>query len=238
MAEIIPSPGLVGRVYAIPKDTWLAIAQRVSQVLQIVQIGSIITQYIPNYPLLLSACQLWRNNTFPLLIADAAQTAMFANQAAATLIKLSGDLSGLSPDDLVPDPVKFIFRVEFAALAETAGELGSVIDKLAGEVANFVEQNRLADQAIAQLVGRLPPDWPGLVAIAGPIMSLDNGLIDMQGGWAIIAQALSAASSEHVEITIAALLAIDIKLAVTQWLELVEAVKSFEAMVATLAAPG
>jgi hypothetical protein len=116
--------------------------------------------------------------------------------------------------------------------------LGSVIDKLAGEVANFVEQNRLADQAIAQLVGRLPPDWPGLVAIAGPIMSLDNGLIDMQGGWAIIAQALSAASSEHVEITIAALLAIDIKLAVTQWLELVEAVKSFEAMVATLAAPG
>lgn len=229
MTDIIPRPGSAGRLFTIGPEAWSAIDARVAVVIDDRAIAAEISRIVPNYAWLLEASLQWRSSTFPGLVAEAAQVAMFAGQAAQTLSDLAASLRGLRPGDPLPAPVRFIVTVQFGALAETAVGLRSIIDRLGAAIDAFVRQNREADKALQAVVAPLGPGWRSL---AGPIATLEGATAQVRAGWATIAATLTRAAAGKVALTSATLLALDIRAAITAWSGLEREAAAFAARLA------
>jgi hypothetical protein len=166
--------------------------------------------------------------TFPGLRAQAVSTNLFATQAAKVLGQLTGDLVGLSPGDPVPQAATFIIRVQFKALAQSAGEEATTAAGLAQDVQAFVAANRAADAALEQL------PLGGWAPVAGPIATLESAMTDVQGSWGPISSQLAAAADGTLEITTAGLLSSNVQEGITFWQGLAGAAAAFDGMASKL----
>lgn len=228
MSVDIPGAGTIGSVFSIPANDWTAMNARAAVVVADQNIAPEISQYIPNYPALLAACQQWPAQTFPGILAQAYETSVFASQAAKTLGELATDLAPLKPSDPLPQPITFIFTVQFAALRDSAGSQQTNAATLTNVFSAFVTENATADQALAAIANQLGPEWQ---SIAGPTGSLDAAMQAVQSGWGALATAFGAAASSQPTLTTAALLALDLQSVIASWTALSTEATSFISMV-------
>jgi len=206
MNVVLPTAGSVGSVFAIPRDDWSKIQNRVAVMLQ--GQPEELAPYIPNIEALVSVCQRWQSETFPGLLSQAVDTNQFATRAAQTLTDLSTELKPLKPDDPLPHSITFIFNVQFAALRDMAVQHAATVDALTPQINAFVAENRAADAALEQLLGEV---------VEAAFSSLEDALSEVQGGWSQIATELGAAASSQVTLTTADLLALDVQSAIASW---------------------
>jgi hypothetical protein len=221
-------PAGLSSPYLVAQSDWIAIDNRVTLVIEMQQIATVIKQYIPNYPDLLDVCTAWRETTFPDLIAQAVTTNLFATNAAQTLERLSAELAGLTPTDPVPDPVRSIIRVQVKALAQSAGQQAAASAGLQQPIAAFVSANRATDAALRET----PLD--GWSSVAGSISSVEGAMANVQQSWASISTRLAAASGDQVQVTATDLLSIDFQAAIAGWTALGNAAAAFDSMVSGL----
>ncbi|MCL2394430.1 MAG: hypothetical protein FWC87_07035 [Acidimicrobiaceae bacterium] len=225
--EFPEGAGLVPQ-YAVPASDWAIINERAALTVEMQGVASELEQYVPNYPVLLQACTLWRSVTWGALITQAVDTELFGNDAAAVLEQISSDLSGVGPNDPVPASISFLTTVQFQALAKTAGELGGAASKLAGGIAGFVAANRDADASLE----KFPLDgWP---TIGGPIDSVERAMAGLQQSWGAIVSQLKAPSGGESKITTAGLLASNLSAAISSWDGLAKDARSFVSMASDL----
>jgi hypothetical protein len=177
-------------------------------------IANLVSQYVPNYSRLLAVCQQWNSQTLPGLVSQSVETNLFANQAASILTRLGTELQPLKPSDPLPDSIGFIFRVEFAALQQSAGKLSAASSQLGPQIGSFVAENRAADAALEHVISPLGPGWEG---VEGPIASLEQAMQDVANGWSAVQTAFGAAASSQADLTTAALLALDVQTAIKSW---------------------
>jgi hypothetical protein len=228
MAVVIPSAGQVGNLYTIPQSDWIAINGRVAVVIEAQGIANLVSQYVPNYSRLLAACQQWKSQTLPGLVSQSVETSLFSNQAASILKKLETELQPLKPSDPLPDSIKFIFSVEFAALQQNAGNLSTASSKLSPQIATFVAENHAADAALEHVISSLGPGWEG---VEGPIALLEQAMSDVANGWSAVQDAFGTAASSQADLTTAALLALDVGTAIKSWYAVAATAVAFDSHV-------
>jgi hypothetical protein len=228
MAVVIPSAEQVGSLYTIPQSDWVAINGRVAVVIEAAGIADQVSQYVPNYDRLLAACQQWKSQTLPGLVTQSVEANLFASQAASILTKLETELQPLKPSDPLPDSIRFIFRVEFAALQQNAGKLSATSSQLSPQIGSFVAENRAADAALERVISSLGPGWEG---VEGPIVSLEQAMSDVANGWTVVQSAFGIAASSQADLTTAALLDLDVQTAINSWNAVASTAAAFDSHV-------
>lgn len=214
MSVALPVAGTVGSLYTIPQSNWIVIKDRAAVVIEDQPLAQEIIRYVPNFDALVAVCKQWLSHTFPGIVAQAVDTSAFSLQAAKTLTELSQDLRPLKPNDPLPDTIRFIFTVQFAALHKTATEQIATCHTLASQTNDFVNQNRAADRALDTIIGQLGPAWQ---PIGGPLGAFETAMGDVQQGWTSVAAAFAAAASTPTTLTTAQLLALDVQAAIESW---------------------
>lgn len=224
----LPLPDGLAAPYAVPAKDWKAIEDRLSIAIEAEGISAEIERYVPNYRTLLAVCTAWRDSTFPALLAQAFTVELFAKKAASVMTELSGLLTNLTPADPVPEPVRFLIRIEFAALAQSAGEGAEKASKLEGAVQAFVAANQETDDALEEVpLG----DWH---SIAGPIGALESGINSISASWSPVAAQLHEVAETTLTITTAELLSSNLAEAIGAYQLLASEASAFIAIASQL----
>src|ERR1044072_1846691 len=97
----------VTQLFTVPESDWTTMNKRVGVVEFSKGIADQISQMLPKFPQLVTACDLWMSTTFPGLVSHAQALAAYADHSTQQFTALQGALAALGPNtNPLPDSVK------------------------------------------------------------------------------------------------------------------------------------
>lgn len=217
MPAIQLSDPSVGSLFTVPESNWTAISKRVGITVLASAIAPIIGRTLADFPKLETACQAWRNATFPGMVGLSADIGTFATTAAADLKSLQGPISQLNPGDAVPASTAKLVQTTLGKLAQNMLPLNTQCNALNTQVQSFATENQIVDGQVQNYVKYLGPNWQSLTSDV-PAVEAATGLVE--GAWKAISNDFNAVATGAIPITTALLLSLDLQSAILAWTNL------------------
>jgi hypothetical protein len=209
----LTTPAL-GSLFVISESDWTAISKRVGLVVLAAQIAPIIGRTLLDFPALETACQAWKNTTFPALVTQSGAIRDYAGKATQSFTSVQQAIANLKPDDPLPAAIRTTAQNAITALATGTTALSQSTDNLATQIKAFMTENQVVDAQVAAYVQALGPQWQSL---APRTAVLENALGLVRGRWKAIADDLDLIASGKIDLTMALLLSLDIQSALLAW---------------------
>lgn len=205
----------VTQLFTVPESDWTAINKRVGVTEYAKGIASEISQMLPKYPELVTACDLWMSTTFPGLISHATALANYADQSTQQFTDLQNALAALgTKTSPLPSAVQSQAQSALNNLQQTSKSLGAEFNTLSQQVSDFASINSQVDEEITHYKSQLGPWW---ATIGEKISTVDNATGHVKGVWLAINSDLQSALSGQLDITDSFLMGLDIGVALSAW---------------------
>jgi hypothetical protein len=218
----------VAQLFTVPESDWTAINKRVGVTEYAKGIASEISQMLPKYPELVTACDLWMSTTFPGLISHAAALANYADQSTRQFTDLQNALAALGNNtNPLPPAVQSQAQSALNDLQQTSKTLGTQFTTLSQQVSDFASINSQVDEEITHYQTQLGQWW---APIGAKISTVDNATGHVKGVWSAISSDLQNALSGQLDITNSFLMGLDISVALSDWATIKTEATAFGAM--------
>lgn len=205
----------VAQLFTVPESDWTAINKRVGVTEYAKGIASEISQMLPKYPQLVSACDLWMSTTFPGLISHSTALVNYADQSTQQFTDLQNALNALGPNtNPLPSAIQSQAQTALNNLQQTSNTLGAQFDTLSQQVSDFATVNGEIDTEITHYQSQLGPWW---APIGATISKVDGATGHVKGVWLAINSDLQNALSGQIDVTDSFLLGLDINVALSAW---------------------
>lgn len=215
----------VAQLFTVPESDWTAMNKRVGVVEFSKGIADQISQVLPKFPQLVTACDLWMSTTFPGLVSHAQGLAAYADHFTQQFTDLQNALAALGPDtNPLPEGVRLQAQAVLQDLQQTSKTLGAEFDALSRQVTDFASANSEVDAELARLQSQMGPGWAPLGAI---ISKVDQATGLVRGVWSAITSDLDNALSGPLDITDAFLMGLDTSVALSTWATIKEEAAAF-----------
>lgn len=218
-----------GSLFTIPAADWTAISTRVGLVWLARDIVSSIEHYLPGFAALESACQKWKDATFPGLVAASDQIGAYCSDAIAHFEPVQPMIAKLDPNAPLPDDVARAVQAVIERLADEVAAIDQDTTSLGADVLAFTAVNNAVDAQIERFINVLGPDWTVLTAESSAV---DAATGRMLGAWSAIADDLRGIASGRVALTTPLLVGLNIASALLSWTHLCTEATEFASLAA------
>jgi hypothetical protein len=218
----------VAQLFTVPESDWTAINKRVGVTEYAKGIAAEISQMLPKFPQLVTACDLWMSTTFPGLISHATALANYADQSTQQFTALQNALAALgTATNPLPPAVQSQAQAALSNLQRTSKTLGAQFNALSQQVSDFASINGQIDMEITHYQSQLGPWW---APIGATISKVDNATGLVKGVWAAITSDLQNALSGQLDMTDSFLMGLGISVALSDWASIKTEATSFGTM--------
>jgi hypothetical protein len=215
----------VNSIFTIPASAWAAIANRVSLVQKAAPAASIIQQFIPPFPALVTGCQQWVSSTFPGIIVMSRQLASYAATAIDEFSELQESIDALGNGGGAGEAAVLAqARTAIAGLSTATSTLQTAFVPVTAGVIAFAQQNAAVDAVVARNIQRLGTDW---TALTNESAALQQAAGAVRGGWSAIGDDLQSVAGRQFNFTIPFILSLDIGSALLAWTNIEERASAF-----------
>jgi hypothetical protein len=208
-----------GDLFKISESDWAAIAQRVQAAIKLSAIADEVTQYLPEFKALLSACVQWRDRTHPELLWSAHTLDEYCGQALDVFGSLQDQLSGPLTSWLQLQVVIALKKLGAQTVA-----LNEQFHRVSGEVADFAEINRAVDAKVDKFVDKLGGNWKSILPTTNRV---DNAAGRVRGVWQALSADLNGLVSEDIDVTDTFIASLQIQAALAGWTDLQSEARAF-----------
>jgi len=208
----------LGRLLTVPEDDWTAINKRVGEAAAGAGAAEYISQYIPEFPVLVTVCKLWQDQTFESLIDQSAAISLYAGNAIygfQELLKAMSQLEGSS--DKVPDKIRQLACLQFDNLNQSTVALSKIVSSVGVSISDFLYVNQEVDMRIARYTSKLGIYWEPL---GETILKVDSAVEKSTGDWFALAHTMQGILDVKPAITMHFLQNLDINTAIGRWKQL------------------
>lgn len=200
-----------GSLFSISVDDWSTVNRRVGLILAFRRGWPAFQQLTPVFASYASTCDLWRTETFPLLITQSAAIVSYAASASNKFSALKQSIAQLAPGNALPATLEASALSTFSALANSTHSLSAASDTLAAQVSAFATYNAVVDAAAAAHFGE---------PVGGADAVVDNAAGAVVGAWKALSDDLDAIACGHIPLSSDLLLSLDIDFALRSWANL------------------
>jgi hypothetical protein len=204
----------VGSLFTVPERDWTEISKRVGQAVLAKDISNRIAQYLPDFPALVTACERWKDHTFPGLVVEATNLPGYCSRAREDFSRLQQELAGQDPNRPLPPLLQQEAQTVLARLSESSTPRERASKDLVAELMAFVSVNELIDAKIKSYTDLLGPEWKSIDPSSGAVSRASSLVL---GAWVAISSDLSYVVSGRIPITTALLLSLGISSALLAW---------------------
>lgn len=208
-----------GALFTVSDQDWAAIGQRVDSAINLSAIADEVSQYLPEFKALVSACRQWRDRTFPDVRGCAALLARYCGQALNTFGRLQGELAG----PLTPAVQQHVVEA-LAELSTQTMPLNDRFHSLSGEIADFAEINASVDAQVDRYVDKLGQDWHSILP---ETTRVDDAAGRVRGIWQALSADLNALVSESIDVTEEFVISLQLQSALIGWQSLQSEAEQF-----------
>ncbi|MEO6700795.1 MAG: hypothetical protein ABI140_00465 [Jatrophihabitantaceae bacterium] len=214
MANLVLASVAVGSLFTVPDSDWTAIDQRVGYAIKLSNIADQVTQYLPGFSALVTACRTWRDSTFPGINTAAASLNSYSREAVTEFTELQAKLG--PGNDLSPQLRELVITT-LRQLADQTAPLNDQFRLLAGQIADFTDLNRAVDAQVDAFVNKLGPQWKSILPSTRKV---DDATGLVRGTWEALSSDLNALVSEPIDVTEPFVLSLQIDSALLAWTNL------------------
>lgn len=217
----------MGDLFTVPEDDWVAISKRVGYAIKLSNIADQVTQFLPGFRALVTACVTWRDSTFPAIASNAVSLRDYSKQAVTEFTdlkaKIGPDGANLSPQ------VKDLVVATLHRLSEQTTPLNNQFRTVAGQIADFTDLNRAVDAQVDAFVNKLGPQWHSILSSTGKV---DDATGLVRGTWEALSADLNALVSEPIDVDEPFILSLQIDSSLLAWVNLQGEANRFGTVVA------
>ncbi|MDQ6481327.1 hypothetical protein [Dyadobacter sp. LHD-138] len=178
----------LGQLFRVPEKTWTVINKRVGEAAAAAEVTGYIEQYIPEFPLLINVCEIWKNHTHDSLLLQSEGITLYARDAAEGFGGLLDTMQTMDiSSDKFPDDIAQRAWGLLKALDESTDRVSKSILGIEAQVSDFLAVNEEIDRQIARYKDKLGLSWESFGNII-PEMNLAVG--EMSRGWWNLSQQL------------------------------------------------
>jgi hypothetical protein len=217
----------MGSLFSVPESSWTQISKRVGLAILTKDIADAVAQYLPDFPALVAASQVWKDETFPDMVAKSKALSDYCLEAVRGFEGVRKDIAGLDPNKPLPDPIRRQAQAVFDALDRSTSALNVAFTHLAERIMTFTTLNNVVDAKILSYRKRLGDQWAELTK---DTQAVDDAVGLVLGVWSAITDDLNAVATGKISITTSFLLGLDIEFAIRSWNDLKEQTKAFAGM--------
>ncbi len=225
MTHIVLVDTAGGALFTVSDADWAAIDQRVASAIQFSEIAGTVSQYLPGFEALVSACRAWRAHTLVEIKLAAGLLVGYCGDAGREFDDLRAALAG---GDLTPALQRRVVDTVTALSVRTTA-LNQQFHLVAGAVADFVEINQTVDGQVDKFVARLGTDWKSILPETHRI---DAASGRVRGIWQALSADLSALVSGQIEVNKAFVASLQIDQALLGWTNLQAEARAFSPVAA------
>ncbi|MCF2447737.1 hypothetical protein L0657_27530 [Dyadobacter sp. CY345] len=208
----------LGRLFTVPEHDWTAINKRVGEAAAGAEVAQYLSEYIPEFPVLITVSKLWQDQTFESLIDLSAAVSLYAGNAVYGFQELLMAISQLDKSsDKVPDSVRHLTCLQFDNLTQSTSALSKIVSSVGVNILDFLYVNQEVDIRIARYTSRLGIYWEPL---GETILKVDSAVTKSTADWFSLADTMQRILDVKPEITMCFLQNLDINTAITCWKKL------------------
>lgn len=222
MAGLVLTNPSLGSLFAIPAADWTTVSQRVGYTARLRDVASLVAQYLPDFPTLLGACDVWRATTFPLIVKNAASLRVYSQQAHDAFASIQTKCQGLDP---IPPELQVAVAAALTQLAVDTGTLAGQFQDLATRIATFTDINQKVDAEVDAYSRQLGPFWSSVLAATNAFEDA-AGLV--RGTWDALRDDLDALVDQQIDVTAPFIANLEISSALTAWVNLEAEADAFD----------
>lgn len=217
----------LGSLFVISESDWTAVSKRVGLTSLTKDIAGQVAKYLPDFPKLVEVCQLWKNVTFPGMVAQSRNLSAYSAQSIGSFTALQQKVSQLQPNEELPPAVKNEAEKALGALAQSTATIGGAFTDLEGQIETFSKVNQVVDADINNYTARLSPEWK---SIQTSVDAVDRATGRIRGVWQAINNDLQSVVSGQIPITTPFLMGLDIQSALLSWRNLQQESTAFPSL--------
>lgn len=215
----------LGRLFTVPEHDWTAINKRVGEAAAGAEVAQYLSEYIPEFPVLVTVCKLWQDKTFESLIDLSAAVSLYAGNAIYGFQELLRAMSQLDrSSDKVPDNVRQLACLQFDNLSQSTFVLSKIVSSVGVNILDFLYVNQEVDIRIARYTSQLGIYWEPL---GETIIKVDSAVAKSTGDWFSLMDTMQRILDVKPEITMSFLQNLDINTAISCWKKLQVEADSF-----------
>lgn len=218
----------VGSIFTIPSDAWFAIAKRVSLVQKAAPASSLLQNFIPAFPALVTGARDWVASTFPGISMLSRQLGDYAVTSIDEFSDLRNSIDALGHDDSAGEAaVVAQAQTAIVRLTKATTMLKTAFVPVTAGVIAFAQQNAAVDADVAQTIQRISisTDWS---ALHDESAALQRAAAAVRGGWSALGDDLGSIASKQFHFTIPFVLSLDIGSALLAWTNIAERASAFD----------
>lgn len=218
----------LGQLFTVPEKDWTVINKRVGEAAAVASVTGYIEQYIPEFPLLVSVCDVWKNQTYDSLIRQSAGIILYARNAADDFASLSDLIQMMdNSSDELSDNIKQQVWALLKKLDERTVFFSKPMEEIETDISIFLSVNQDVDRQISRYKDKLGIFWEPFEDVI-PEINLAAGI--MGQGWRDLSQKLQEFSQSGLNITLPLLKQLDIETALVYWQNLESDARIFRAV--------
>jgi hypothetical protein len=217
----------VGSIFTIPSGAWGAIANRVSLVEKAAPAASLLQNFLPAFPALVTGARHWMASTFPGINMLSTQLGDYAVTSIDEFSDLRTSIDALGHEDSAGEAALLAqAETAIARLSKATSMLTTAFVPVTAGVIAFAQQNAAVDADVAQTIQRIRirTDWS---ALHDESAALQRAAAAVRGGWSALGDDLGSVARKQFHFTIPFVLSLDIGSALLAWTNMEERASAF-----------
>jgi len=208
----------LGRLFTVPENDWTAINKRVGEAAAGADVAQYISEYIPEFPVLVTVCKLWQDQTFERLIEQSAAVSLYAGNAIYGFQELLKEISVMDRSSgKIPDRIIQLTYLQFDNLNQSTLALSKIVASVGVSISDFLYVNQEVDMRIARYTNKLGIYWEPL---GQTIINVNSAVEQSTGDWFALTHTMQRILDSRPEITMPLLLNLEINAAINCWRKL------------------